>query len=261
MFRWRARHPISSPSPSTLARSHSYIALLVFLVFYLFAILGFIFFRRNDPMHFRSLPVALLTLFRCATLEDWTDVMYINLYGCDRYTGGVYTTARAPGGGLGRSDLRLHDAVFRCDHPYPHPIVSPIFWVTFVLVAAFVLFSLFVGSVTMSMSEAMDSMKREKEEQRARARAAAIAREEAMIAEMAAAEAARKPPPPRARARAAEGRASRSSGGARTVSFVMRRQHARVARDLTAAATARDARADSSTTPTPATRQRRLKLR
>ena len=226
----RARHlPISiPPPPSTPSRTtRSYIALLVFLVFYLFAILGFIFFRRNDPMHFRSLPVALLTLFRCATLEDWTDVMYINLYGCDRYTGGVYTTARAPGGGFGREDLRLHDAVFRCEHPYPHPIVSPIFWVTFVLVAAFVLFSLFVGSVTMSMSEAMDAMKRENEEKRTRARAAAIAREEAMIAEMAAAEAARKLAA--ASGEGEGGRGARKSfvGGARTVSFVMRRQHAR----------------------------------
>ena len=27
----------------------------------------------------------MLTLFRCATLEDWTDVMYINMYGCHKY--------------------------------------------------------------------------------------------------------------------------------------------------------------------------------
>ena len=32
----------------------------------------------------------MLTLFRCATLEDWTDVMYINIYGCHRYGGGIY---------------------------------------------------------------------------------------------------------------------------------------------------------------------------
>ena len=29
----------------------------------------------NDKLHFRSVDVALLTLFRAATLEDWTDVM------------------------------------------------------------------------------------------------------------------------------------------------------------------------------------------
>jgi len=29
--------------------------------------------------------MAINTLFRCATLEDWTDVMYINMYGCKDY--------------------------------------------------------------------------------------------------------------------------------------------------------------------------------
>jgi len=27
----------------------------------------------------------MFTLFRCSTLEDWTDVMYINMFGCDKY--------------------------------------------------------------------------------------------------------------------------------------------------------------------------------
>ena len=68
-----------------------YISLLLFLVFYLYAIAGIIAFKKNDPFHFRSLPVAMLTLFRAATLEDWTDVMYISIYGCHRYPGGIYT--------------------------------------------------------------------------------------------------------------------------------------------------------------------------
>ena len=29
--------------------------------------------------------VALLSLFRVATGEDWTDVMYISIYGCEFY--------------------------------------------------------------------------------------------------------------------------------------------------------------------------------
>ena len=27
----------------------------------------------------------MLSLFRVATGEDWTDIMYINMYGCDKY--------------------------------------------------------------------------------------------------------------------------------------------------------------------------------
>jgi hypothetical protein len=45
------------------------------LVFYVFAIVAMIMFRDNDPWHFGSLHVAMLTLFRISTLEDWTDVM------------------------------------------------------------------------------------------------------------------------------------------------------------------------------------------
>ena len=61
----------------------TYILVLMLLVFYLFAVLGVGSFQENDPTHFGSLGVAMLTLFRCATLEDWSDVMYINFYGCD----------------------------------------------------------------------------------------------------------------------------------------------------------------------------------
>jgi len=33
-------------------------------------------FGANDPLNMGSLHMTLLTLFRCATLEDWSDIMY-----------------------------------------------------------------------------------------------------------------------------------------------------------------------------------------
>ena len=63
-------------------KSIGYILLLLGLVFYMFAILGFFFFARNDPYHFGRLTSALLTLWRASTLEDWTDIMYIGIWGC-----------------------------------------------------------------------------------------------------------------------------------------------------------------------------------
>ena len=42
-------------------------------------------FGTNDPMLMGTLHIAFLTLFRCATLEDWTDVMYINMLGTRTY--------------------------------------------------------------------------------------------------------------------------------------------------------------------------------
>ena len=46
-----------------------YIFVLLFMTFYMFAIAGLLFFKTNDPWHFRSLEIALLTLLQIATLD------------------------------------------------------------------------------------------------------------------------------------------------------------------------------------------------
>lgn len=53
-----------------------HITLLMSILFFIYAVLGFHLFHENDPTHWRNLAYALLTLFRIVTLEDWTDVMY-----------------------------------------------------------------------------------------------------------------------------------------------------------------------------------------
>jgi voltage-gated sodium channel len=62
--------------------SMGYIVALLFILFYIYACLGTFLFRGNDPIHFESLHLSLLSLFRVATLEDWTDIMYTAVYGC-----------------------------------------------------------------------------------------------------------------------------------------------------------------------------------
>ncbi len=54
-----------------------HITILMSLLFFLYAVLGYHLFHEHDPTHWRNLAYALLTLFRIVTLEDWTDVMYI----------------------------------------------------------------------------------------------------------------------------------------------------------------------------------------
>lgn len=136
-------------------KSIGYIFLLLFLVFYLFANVGILMFRENDPWHFGELFLTLLTLFRCATLEDWTDVMYINIYGCDSdmYATDIYTTDNSSANGIG---------VLYCDpekstaQPWP----SVMYFFIFVNIAAMIMLSLFIGAVTMSMTESMENMKK-----------------------------------------------------------------------------------------------------
>merc|ERR1711988_1248036 len=62
-----------------------YIFVLVALVLYVFGILGMMLFAENDPWHFGSLHRTVFTLWRVSTFEDWTDIMYINMFGCSIY--------------------------------------------------------------------------------------------------------------------------------------------------------------------------------
>ena len=69
--------------------SVSYIIMLLLLIFYIFAILGVSTFRKNDPWHFGSLGVAMISLFRIATLEAWSTDLYIASFGCASQNVGV----------------------------------------------------------------------------------------------------------------------------------------------------------------------------
>lgn len=53
-----------------------HITILMSILFFIYAVLGFNLFHEHDPTHWRDLAYSLLTLFRIVTLEDWTDVMY-----------------------------------------------------------------------------------------------------------------------------------------------------------------------------------------
>jgi voltage-gated sodium channel len=185
-------------------KSIGYIMLLLFLVFYLYAIVGLYAFKGNDPWHFGNLPIAMNTLFRMSTLEDWTDVMYTNIYGCASFAS-IYNVYNLNGTehGLPDSDIALlklydYDGIgenfgiqickFNGDPPLsisdfeiardpespegfrvlkkewlgidkPKPIITTLYSVTFIVISALVMLSLFVGAVTMSMTESMDEMK------------------------------------------------------------------------------------------------------
>lgn len=51
-----------------------YVSLLLALLFYIYAVAGIHLFGQADPKHFGSLPVALLSLFRIVTLDNWGDL-------------------------------------------------------------------------------------------------------------------------------------------------------------------------------------------
>tara|TARA_B100000809_G_C15112928_1_gene521301 strand:- start:60 stop:908 length:849 start_codon:yes stop_codon:yes gene_type:complete len=54
----------------------SYVMLLMFIIFYIYAAVGSTFFHAINPDLWGDISISLLTLFRVMTFEDWTDVMY-----------------------------------------------------------------------------------------------------------------------------------------------------------------------------------------
>ncbi|MBL4823138.1 MAG: ion transporter [Colwellia sp.] len=53
-----------------------YIVLLMFVIFYIYAAMGSMFFHQINEVLWGDVSISMLTLFRVATFEDWTDVMY-----------------------------------------------------------------------------------------------------------------------------------------------------------------------------------------
>lgn len=54
----------------------SYIALLMFVIFYIYGAVGSFIFEDINEVLWGDVSISMLTLFRVATFEDWTDVMY-----------------------------------------------------------------------------------------------------------------------------------------------------------------------------------------
>jgi voltage-gated sodium channel len=124
--------------------SIGFIGLILFLCFYMFAILGMIMFKENDPFHFGTLHMAMISLMQCATFDDWTVIAYINIYGCDVY---------------GYDDAFFED----CQQPKEGGFLAALYFIAFVIVGSLVLFTLFIGVVTTSMDEATEKQKEAQE--------------------------------------------------------------------------------------------------
>ncbi|MDF1875902.1 ion transporter [Sulfurimonas sp. SAG-AH-194-I05] len=90
------------------------IVILMFIIFYIYAILGNFLFEGVESGLWENLLISMLTLFRILTFEDWTDVMYEGME----------------------------------VHPW-----SWIYFVSFVIIAAFVFYNLFVAVIIGEMEK------------------------------------------------------------------------------------------------------------
>ena len=64
---------------ATLVRSIPsvlHVTLLISIVVYIYAIMGYHLFHQHDPENWRTLGISVLTLFNIITLEGWTEIMF-----------------------------------------------------------------------------------------------------------------------------------------------------------------------------------------
>ena len=118
-----------------------YVTVLLLLLFYVYAVAGVMFFAKNDPVHFGNIFDALLSLFRVVTLEDWTDVMYLQIYGSNIYEG--YNISEA--------NLATQYPSFE---PKAQPVLAIIYFVSFVLLGTMVMLNLVIGVIVNGMDDA-----------------------------------------------------------------------------------------------------------
>jgi len=117
-----------------------YVSILLFLLFYVYGVMAVFLFGENDPIHFRNLQTSILSLFRVVTLEDWTDVMYINMYGSNGY-------------GYSAEDIAKWSPSSSSS-----PLGAALFFVSFVLIGTMIVLNLVIGVIMNSMDESNAEM-------------------------------------------------------------------------------------------------------
>ncbi|MFT6399654.1 MAG: voltage-gated sodium channel [Bradymonadia bacterium] len=144
-----------------------YVSVLLFLLFYVYAVAAVFLFGVNDPYHFGDLQNSLLSLFRGVTLEDWTDLMYVQMYGCENYpTSDVFRPGAVPfyPDGLGLNAMPIVTEMWNgemtegwrtvCANPQANWWLGMTFFVSFVLLGTMVILNLFIGVIMNGMDEA-----------------------------------------------------------------------------------------------------------
>jgi voltage-gated sodium channel len=130
--------------------SMGYVGILLLLLYYIYGATGVFMFRSNDPLHFGNLHTAMLSLFRISTLEGWTEIMYVNMFGCDD-----------PKWGYGPES--------GCNNPQAYGSTAVAYFVSFVLFGTMIVLNLFIGVIMNAMDEVR--AEQELEDRHARKRA------------------------------------------------------------------------------------------
>jgi voltage-gated sodium channel len=115
--------------------SMGYVILLIAILFFVYGVMGVFIFGSSDPTHFGDLHHAMVTLFQIFTLEGWTDIMNIQIYGS-----------------AAKDGMKIVSL-------WPF-----LYFASFILIAAVIIMNLFIGIIMNSMEESQKELAQELQE-------------------------------------------------------------------------------------------------
>ena len=113
--------------------SMGYVAVLLLLLLYVYGVMGVFLFQENDPFHFGTLGVSLLTLLQVLTLDNWDDIFFPQMLGTDAHP--------APG------EPTVGPV------PMPQPVAASIYFISFILIGTIIVLNLVIGVIINAMEE------------------------------------------------------------------------------------------------------------
>jgi voltage-gated sodium channel len=112
--------------------SMGYVLMLIGILFYVYAVVGVFLFGVSDPMHFGDLHHSFVTLFKVLTLEGWTDIMNVHVFGDS-----------------GNEKMQIIS------------IWPFLYFASFILIGAMIIMNLFIGVIMNSMEESQKEISNE----------------------------------------------------------------------------------------------------
>ena len=107
-----------------------YVSVLLFILFYIYAVIGVFVFSKHDPAHFDSIGHAMLSLFQIITMEGWVDLLNAQMFGPNS------------GNGAGGASAMT-----------THGLVAVVYFISFILLGTMIMLNLFIGVIMKSMGE------------------------------------------------------------------------------------------------------------
>ena len=143
-----------------------FFTMLVLFVFVLaYSLVGYHVLAENDPFHFGTYALSVLTFFQLFTFENWITIYYINYGGCDSY---AYLNDYFPPShphNSPESHSHMVETIFgsfhvpECKHPHAQPVASSLIFVSYIIFVDYLLVKMCLSAVFIGINERLEDLR------------------------------------------------------------------------------------------------------